>query len=594
MRFPLSLLHPGVRHSGLAVTGSLVSFILPGINCPYAHPATMATETPVTQDLPDAATERGAAAALSRPGRVVPLLFQRQPELEQMSDPLQASWNRSAAAASRGHELAELIDFAQLNTLFKNFLEVVGLPLCILDLEGNVLASSDWQRVCMEFHRQHPQTLQRCRESDCILSQRMAKGEAYAIYRCQNGLTDCAAPIVIEGQHVANLFVGQFLLEPPDVDDFLAQQEALGFDREAYFKALAEVPIVAEARIPSILQLLTGFAHQIAQHSLAERRVQQAYADVERQVKERTEEVQRSHALLQKLVAQVPGMLYQFRLNADGSVCFPWASGRIFELLGVTAEEVRLRGEPVFERVHADDLERMLAAIQQSATGLTLWRDTWRMVLPQQGLCWREGHAIPERLDDGSTLWHGFITDITQRRQAEEVIQQLAFHDPLTHLPNRRLLEDRLEQLITQAGRTGRQLALLFLDLNGFKAVNDQHGHAIGDALLQQVVARLQACVRVSDTVARLGGDEFVILLPNLTSETPVEVDAIAAKICAGLEQPYDLPSGPCLLISASIGRALYPADGLNVRELLHGGDAAMYRHKQSYYARRNQLADPG
>lgn len=559
----------------------------------------MAAQSPVAKDIAaaeapstEAKTDAAANAAAS-PGRVMPLLFRRQPALEQMSDPLQASWNQSAMAAGHAHELAELIDFSQLNVLFQHFLEVVGLPVCIIDLAGNVLASSDWQRVCMEFHRQHPQTLQRCRESDQILSQRMAQGASYAIYRCQNGLTDCAAPIIIEGRHVANLFSGQFLLEQPGVDDFLTQQEASGFDREAYFKALAEVPIVAESRIPSILQLLTGFAHQIVQLSLAERRVQQAYADVERQVKERTEEVQRSHVLLQKLSEQVPGVLYQFCLHADGSVSIPWASDRIYELLGVTAEAVRLRAERVFERVHADDLSGMLAGIQQSAAELTPWQASWRVLLPRQGLCWREGHAIPERLPDGSTLWHGFITDVTQRRQAEEVVQQLAFHDPLTNLPNRRLLEDRLEQLITQADRSGRPLALLFLDLNGFKAVNDQYGHAMGDALLQQVAQRLQLCIRVSDTVARLGGDEFVILLPNLSSETSTEVDAIAAKICASLEQPYVFPEAPNLLISTSIGRALYPVDGLNVRELLHGGDAAMYRHKQTYYAQRNKPAAP-
>jgi C4-dicarboxylate-specific signal transduction histidine kinase len=157
----------------------------------------------------------------------------------------------------------------------------------------------------MEFHRVNKQTLSRCLESDTSLSRQMLEGKPYAIYRCLNGLTDCASPIVIEGKHIANLFIGQFFLQPPDMAYFKRQQEEFGFDEEAYFKALAEVPIVAEEKLPAILNLLTGLAHQIAQQSLAEKRALAAYASVEKQVVERTQELSASHEKLKNTFAQL-------------------------------------------------------------------------------------------------------------------------------------------------------------------------------------------------------------------------------------------------------------------------------------------------
>ncbi len=148
------------------------------------------------------------------------ILFQRSPIIAQMSDPLHSDWNRSLTESLSAHELTGLIDFSVMNTVFQNFLEVVGLPVAIIDFDGRVLASSKWQRLCMEFHRSNPTTLTRCLESDRSLSRQMQEGKKYAMYRCLNGLTDCASPIVIDGQHIANLFIGQFLLEPPNFETF--------------------------------------------------------------------------------------------------------------------------------------------------------------------------------------------------------------------------------------------------------------------------------------------------------------------------------------------------------------------------------------
>ena len=180
--------------------------------------------------------------------------------------------------------------------------------------------------------------------------------------------------------------------------------------------------------------------------------------------------------------------------------------------------------------------------------------------------------------DGGVTHYVATHTDITLRKAAEEEIQQLAFYDPLTGLPNRRLLQDRLHQAMSQAKRDHSRLALLFLDLDKFKPVNDDFGHQAGDELLQAVAQRLQACVRESDTVARVGGDEFVLLLPSI--EAAIAASAVARKIHDALIEPFALSHGQNVRISSSTGIAIYPEHGSDETELTQHADAAMYQAK--------------
>src|SRR5262249_26408508 len=174
----------------------------------------------------------------------------------------------------------------------------------------------------------------------------------------------------------------------------------------------------------------------------------------------------------------------------------------------------------------------------------------------------------------------GLVTtceDITERKRAEEQIESLAYRDILTGLPNRRLFTDRLHVAIGQAERQRTRLAVMFMDLDGFKLVNDTLGHAWGDELLRNVAGRLESAVRQADTVARLGGDEFTLLLPGL--DPPADPERIAEKVLAALRPPFVLGSRE-FLVTGSIGIALYPEHGRDPEALVHNADAAMYRAK--------------
>lgn len=185
----------------------------------------------------------------------------------------------------------------------------------------------------------------------------------------------------------------------------------------------------------------------------------------------------------------------------------------------------------------------------------------------------------------GRTAVIAISRDITERKRAEERIHRLAHYDALTELPNRRLLMDRLDRAVALAARHGRTVAVLMLDLDGFKPVNDTFGHDVGDELLVVVARRLDSAVRRADTIARLGGDEFVVVLSELGSLTDAEM--IASKVIAVINEPVEL-AGTALHVGASIGIALFPADGGDPGALMKAADQAMYRAKANG---RNQYA---
>ncbi len=192
-----------------------------------------------------------------------------------------------------------------------------------------------------------------------------------------------------------------------------------------------------------------------------------------------------------------------------------------------------------------------------------------------------DGINFPQEVSLTSIAGNGMVCvvrDITERTYAEEQIKHLAYHDALTNLPNRLLFKDRLTVALSHAHRETSRLAVLFLDLDRFKVINDSLGHNIGDQLLQAVAARVQACVRDSDTVARLGGDEFTILLPRLMRSE--DVAPVAGKLIEAVRYPFHI-EGREFFITTSIGISVYPEDGADAETLIKNADTAMYQAKE-------------
>ncbi len=198
----------------------------------------------------------------------------------------------------------------------------------------------------------------------------------------------------------------------------------------------------------------------------------------------------------------------------------------------------------------------------------------------------KDGHEFPvevsfrEASHDGKKAFTSVVRDITLRKQQEQRIFHMAHHDSLTDLPNRLLLEDRLDEALKRAQRHGYMLALAYIDLNDFKPVNDTHGHAAGDEVLKATAQRIPKCLRKTDTVARVGGDEFVAVLEELHSHN--DLYAIAENLLRVLREPIVIDKNKSVSISGSIGIAVYPDDAKEIEALMHCADEAMYAVKEA------------
>jgi diguanylate cyclase (GGDEF)-like protein/PAS domain S-box-containing protein len=248
------------------------------------------------------------------------------------------------------------------------------------------------------------------------------------------------------------------------------------------------------------------------------------------------------------------------------------------DILGYTAEE--LAGMDFATITHPEDLKKDLFMVGELVRGMKP-----RFVMEKRYLR-KDGEVINVTLHvslvrDARRRPQYFIAqivDITERKRYEQTIKHLAYHDPLTGLPNRVMLRDKLAVALAQARVSQDMLAVIFLDLDRFKIINDTLGHYIGDQALRLVAERLTGAVRGSDVVARLGGDEFTVLLPGIGNEQ--DVYKVLRKLMDSLQQPIRLENRE-FAVSASIGMALYPRDGQDSEQLLQMADKAMYIAKQ-------------
>lgn len=265
-----------------------------------------------------------------------------------------------------------------------------------------------------------------------------------------------------------------------------------------------------------------------------------------------------------------------FVVDRDNQIAF--VSDACETLLGYRADE--LTGNLITDYMHPEDLATTRASIIRVMNGQP-HVDFRNRYLRKDGSVVHILWAAFWSEDVGARI--GVARDITALTQAEEELRFLAHHDPLTALTNRSLFNDRLDSALRNARRQNSTLALLFLDINDFKGINDVHGHAAGDRVLCAIARRLEGCVRDTDTVARMGGDEFTVLLTDLHSE-----EAVAEKvqqILAIMAEPLGPEFGPVTMPSCSIGVARYPADGDNADTLLSHADGDMYRLKKIHRA---------
>ncbi|MBN3967888.1 diguanylate cyclase [Pseudomonas gregormendelii] len=279
--------------------------------------------------------------------------------------------------------------------------------------------------------------------------------------------------------------------------------------------------------------------------------------------------------LLKKLSAHVPGGIYQFKMEFDGRFSVIYASDGIREIYELEPDVLLLNAEAIFTRIHPQDTTRVRASIRASADTLSPWREEYRVQLPIRGLRWVRGEATPEELPGGGVLWHGYISDISDLKRVEEELRALSVTDSLTGIHNRRYFQERLTTEMDRVERGGGELSVIMLDIDHFKRINDQHGHAVGDRVLQAVCERIGDRLRRTDVFCRLGGEEFMVLCPDISGE---HAHVLALQLWQALRMS---PIDGVGTVTASFGIASWRA-GEGADALLLRADSGVYAAKQA------------
>jgi len=302
-------------------------------------------------------------------------------------------------------KILDLIDFEKVDTLLEGFNQTTGFVTAILDLEGNVLSKSGWRQICTEFHRVNPETSKRCTLSDTILAGQLAAGEKYHFYKCLNGLVDVAVPIVIKGEHIANLFSGQFFFEKPDEVFFKEQAKKYGFHEDSYIKALGKVPVVSEERVKSAMNFLLNMTQLISEMTF--QKLEQI---------DLNEELKLSEEKFRTLIMASSDSVY--RMSPDWSVMYE-LDGR-----GFIVDTAKPNAAWFQEYIPPDDQVYVMEAIQEAIRTKSLFELEHRVWRVDGSFGWTFSRAIP-RLDANGEIfeWFGAASDITERKQADEKLR---------------------------------------------------------------------------------------------------------------------------------------------------------------------------
>ncbi len=293
-----------------------------------------------------------------------------------------------------------------------------------------------------------------------------------------------------------------------------------------------------------------------------------------------SDKLRRSAELLRHLTDEVPGLVYQYREDADGMATFPYASAGIVAIFDTTPQLAALDASVVECVIHPDDLNTYRGSLAVSAATLERWHLQFRVVLPDLGERWREAEARPRRMDDGSTVWHGFISDITAHKQLERQLQDAAATDFLTGLPNRRHIMSRMEQELARVQRDPDGLAaVLMFDLDLFKDINDRYGHAMGDEVLKHFSQALLHELRKVDSVGRIGGEEFAIILSGADMD---DAFGFAERVRTRMADTPLRDGGLVIPVTVSIGISAMVREDVTITASLSRADGALYLAKQA------------
>ncbi|MGE5557153.1 MAG: EAL domain-containing protein [Bacillota bacterium] len=485
-----------------------------------------------------------------------------------------------------GLRFEDLFDVEELQKIQDAFSEATGVASVIVGMDGRpITRASNFCRLCHDIIRKTKKGLAKCIYSDSVIGRINLDGPN--IGSCLSaGLLNGGASIVVGNRHIAKWLVGEVIAEETeeaDIGKMLKFAAEIGADADEYRRALAEVPRISRARFHKICWALFLIARQMS--TLALQNMQQARDIMERRRAE--EALRESEEHYRYFFDNSPDAIFLFSPQDAGDWIIIACNDAACAMHGYTRAELigrpmnilfadpQLPGYDMSKEEWSQCLKKLsrekginIKTIHQRKDGTNFYTETTMNILSMSG------QEIVMSID----------RDVTDRMKADEIIRYQAFHDLLTGLPNRNRFNEKLSKAISEAGEAQKKLAILFLDLDRFKTINDTLGHATGDRLLQDVATRLLSLLEKDQggsalqDLARLGGDEFIILLPRI--DRIEEAREFAQKVLDNFTAPHFLDDAE-LHTTASIGIAIFPEDAQDPETLLQNADIALYRAKQ-------------
>jgi len=437
--------------------------------------------------------------------------------------------------------ILDLIDFEKVDALLEGFNKSTGFVTAILDLNGNVLSKSGWRQICTEFHRVHPETSKKCTVSDTELAGKLAEGEKYHFYKCLNGLVDVAVPIVIKGEHIANLFSGQFFFDEPDHLFFKKQAEKYKFNENIYLKALRDVPVISEEKVKIAMEFLLNMTHLISEMTF--QKLEQMELNKELKLSEER---------------------WQFAIEGNGDGLWDWnlQTNELFlskhwkAMLGYEDNEMKNNFDEWEKRVHPMDLNGAQKAIQNYLNKKAeVYSNEYRLQCKDGSYKWINSRGkIVSWTDDGKPLrFIGTNNDITERRLVEEEIKSL-----------NQTLEQRVIERTTQLQSANKELESFSYSIShdlraplraifGFsQIISQRHKNSLNEEGQQYVDYVVDASIRMEQLIndllsySRLGRSGMTlcpIALTKIVADVFSDFKAELLEVNGTFEITSELPT---------------------------------------------------
>lgn len=469
--------------------------------------------------------------------------------------------------------IENLIDIKKLSEIFEHFSKLTGYTVGFVKQDDReVLISSGWTDICKTYHRGTDTSAHICAESNAELTKNLDETKKISMKQCQHGMVDGATPIIIDGEHLADLFSGQVLFEKPNMEEFKLGAQEFGYDTQKYLKALEDVKVISQMKLQEVLEFLASIAQVVAELGKDKKEFLRLNAQLEKEVVLKVKEEKSLLTLFDKS----ENVLFKWNNDTEGSVAY--VSESVSRLLGYTKEEFESSTITYTSCIHPEDLEKVRQELTSNNTCVDDFfvHKPYRIVTKDGSVKWILDNTVVIKDEHGKiTYYLGYLSDITELQNYQRELELLSQTDQLTELNNRLFIDKSLELQHYRFLRDGELCSLIMLDIDLFKEVNDLYGHLIGDEVLKEFANILKNNIRESDIAGRWGGEEFLIILPH-TDITKAR--KLAQKLQSAIHSYSFTQVGKK---TASFGISELKVN-MSIKQLLENVDQALYSSKKN------------